>query len=83
MTLTLAAIACLLVVTLCYAAMCAGSPFGTCRKCDGLGFALTTDRKGKLKRGKKCRRCKGYGKRIRVGRWIFNRAQRLYREGTR
>ncbi|MFJ8010224.1 hypothetical protein [Streptomyces fagopyri] len=83
MTLTLAAIACLLAVTLCYAGVCAGSPFGNCRKCDGLGFALTTDRKGKPKRGKTCRRCKGHGKRIRVGRWIFNRAQRIYREGTR
>ncbi|MFE4682580.1 hypothetical protein ACFRNJ_17340 [Streptomyces sp. NPDC056721] len=83
MTLTLAAIACLFTVTLCYAAMCAGSPFGNCRKCDGLGFALTIDRKGRAKRGKTCRRCKGHGKRIRVGRWIFNRAQRLYREGTR
>jgi len=73
----------LLTVTLCYATVCAGSPFGTCRKCNGFGFATITDRKGRPKRGKRCRRCKGRGKRVRIGRWLFNRAQRIYREGTR
>ena len=48
------------------------SPFGDCRKCRGLGFAMKTDRKGRLKRGKTCRRCKGHGKRIRVGRHLYN-----------
>ena len=52
--------------------MCAGSPFGDCRKCHGFGFAIKTDRKGRLKRGKTCRRCKGHGKRIRVGRHLYN-----------
>ncbi|MGW0534207.1 hypothetical protein [Streptomyces sp. NPDC003032] len=83
MPLTLAAIACLLAITLCYIAVCAGSPFGTCRKCRGFGHKVTVNRKGQAKRGKQCRRCRGYGKRIRVGRWIFNRTQRIYREGTR
>jgi hypothetical protein len=82
MTLLFLAITCLLGVTLCYAAVCAGSPFGRCRKCSGLGFAATVTRRGTVKRGKTCRRCKGTGHRIRVGRWIFNRVQRLYREGT-
>ena len=53
-----------------------------CRKCHGFGFATTTDRKGRPKRGKSCRRCKATGKRIRAGRWLFNRAQRIYRDGT-
>lgn len=79
---TLLAIACLLVVTLSYASLCAGSPFGNCRKCRGLGFALKTDRRGKPKRGKPCRRCKGHGKRIRVGRHLFNLAARIHRDGT-
>jgi hypothetical protein len=79
----LAAIACLLIVTLCYAAVCAGSPFGTCRKCRGFGFATTTDRKGRPRRGKDCRRCKATGKRIRVGRHLFNLAAALHRDGTR
>lgn len=82
MTPTVLAIACLLTITLCYASVCAGSPFGRCRKCNGLGFALKTDRRGKPKRGKRCRRCRGQGRRIRIGRWIFNRAQRIYRDGT-
>ncbi|MFD3946833.1 hypothetical protein [Streptomyces sp. NPDC058579] len=83
MTPALLAIALLLIVTLSYASLCAASPFGTCRKCNGLGFALATDRKGKPKRGKTCRRCKGHGLRIRAGRWLYNRAARTYRAGTR
>ena len=77
------AVACLALITLGYVSVCAGSPFGTCRKCHGLGFALKTSRKGHPKRGKTCRRCKGRGKRVRVGRWLYNRASRIYREGTR
>ncbi|WP_329023346.1 hypothetical protein [Streptomyces sp. NBC_00690] len=76
-------VACLAMITFCYASLCAASPFGTCRRCNGLGFALTANRKGKPKRGKTCRRCKGHGKRIRAGRWLYNRATRTYRAGTR
>ncbi len=83
MTPILLAIALLLFVTFGYALVCAASPFGPCRKCNGFGFAMTTDRKGRPKRGKTCRRCKGHGKRIRVGRWLYNRAARTYRAGTR
>ncbi|MEE1929836.1 hypothetical protein V1J52_16875 [Streptomyces sp. TRM 70351] len=77
MPLALAAMAILALVTLGYAGVCAASPFGTCRRCNGLGFALTTDR-----RGKPCRPCRGHGKRIRVGRWLYNRTTRLHHEGT-
>ncbi|WP_180686272.1 hypothetical protein [Streptomyces gossypiisoli] len=83
MTPILLTIAFLLFVTLGYISVCAASPFGTCRTCNGFGFAMTTDRKGKPKRGKTCRRCKGHGKRIRVGRWLYNRAAATYRQGTR
>ncbi|WP_432188653.1 hypothetical protein [Streptomyces sp. Tue6028] len=79
----LLAIACPLVVTFGYVSVCAASPFGDCRRCHGMGHALKTDRKGRLKRGKTCRRCKGHGKRIRVGRWLYNRAAQAYRAGTR
>jgi hypothetical protein len=79
----LAAIACLFVLTLGYASVCAASPFGRCRRCHGLGFALGHDRRGKPKRGKTCGRCKGHGLRIRVGRHLYNLASRLYRDGTR
>ncbi|MWA10694.1 hypothetical protein [Streptomyces sp. BA2] len=77
------AIACLLIVTLGYASVCAVSPFGNCRRCSGVGFATKTDRQGRIKRGKRCRRCKGYGKRIRVGRHLYNLCARTHREGTR
>ncbi|QHF92670.1 hypothetical protein DEH18_00700 [Streptomyces sp. NHF165] len=83
MTDVLAAIPGLLFLTLCYAALCAISPFGTCRKCRGFGFHLKTNRRGQLRRGKDCRRCDGHGKRIRLGRWLYNRASRLHDQGTR
>ncbi|MGW3744689.1 hypothetical protein ACWD62_29905 [Streptomyces sp. NPDC005146] len=79
----LLAITSLLMLTLCYATLCAASPFGDCRKCRGWGHAIKTDRKGKAKRGKDCRRCKATGKRIRVGRHLYNVAARLHRDGTR
>lgn len=83
MSLPLLASACLMLVTFGYSVKCWLSPFGDCRKCDGMGHDLKTDRKGRLKRGRDCRRCHATGKRIRVGRWIYNRAARTYRAGTR
>ncbi|MCX5310677.1 MULTISPECIES: hypothetical protein [unclassified Streptomyces] len=83
MTPALLASALLLFVTLSYASLCAASPFGNCRKCRGFGHATKTDRKGRTKRGKDCRRCKATGKRIRVGRHLYNVAARLHRDGTR
>ncbi|MFE3371670.1 hypothetical protein ACFXOK_18950 [Streptomyces sp. NPDC059173] len=83
MTPALLASALLLLVTLCYASLCVASLFGDCRKCRGWGFATKTDRKGRAKRGKDCRRCKATGKRIRIGRHLYNVAARLHRDGTR
>ncbi|MFI5629306.1 hypothetical protein ACIA8E_07975 [Streptomyces sp. NPDC051664] len=83
MTPALLASTLLLFVTLSYASLCAASPFGNCRKCRGFGHATKTDRKGRMKRGKDCRRCKATGKRIRVGRHLYNVAARLHRDGTR
>nr|WSY53353.1 hypothetical protein OG999_26670 [Streptomyces sp. NBC_00886] len=74
----------LLLITLCYVALCAASPFGTCRKCKGWGSKVTVGRfSGRLKRGRACRRCDGYGYRLRIGRHIYNAVSRLRREGTR
>lgn len=78
-----AAISGLIIVTFCYFALCAVSPYGNCRRCRGFGFHLTTDRRGRLKRGRTCRRCRGHGKRARIGRLLLNRAARLHRDGTR
>ncbi|MDF9871176.1 hypothetical protein ACFWZK_32375 [[Kitasatospora] papulosa] len=83
MTPALLASALLLIVTLSYGGLCAVSPLGDCRKCRGWGFATKTDRKGRAKRGKDCRRCKATGKRIRIGRHLYNVAARLHRDGTR
>ncbi|MFE0693924.1 hypothetical protein [Streptomyces sp. NPDC058869] len=83
MTPALLASALLMFLTLSYASLCAASPFGNCRKCRGWGFAMKTDRKGRAKRGKDCRRCKATGKRIRIGRHLYNAATRLHRNGTR
>lgn len=83
MTPTVLAIACLLAVTFGYAGVCAAAPFARCGKCRGFGFATTTDRKGRPKRGKTCRRCKGHGIRIRRGRHAYNLARGIHRDGTR
>jgi ribosomal protein L40E len=83
MTPALLAIACLIAITVCYIGLCAVSPFGTCRKCGGLGFALAHTRQGKPKRGKHCRRCDGHGIRIRLGRRLHNLWARTHRDGTR
>lgn len=72
----------LVFITICYAALCAASPFGDCRKCRGFGFQLKYDRRGRPCRGKHCGRCDGIGKRIRVGRHLYNVAVRL-RAGAR
>jgi hypothetical protein len=82
MTPILLAITLTVGVTLCYVGVCAVSPFGNCRKCHGMGHELTADRQGSLKRGKDCRRCKATGKRIRAGRWLYNRWARIYRAGA-
>jgi len=69
----------LIVVTLCYAIVCAANPFRTCRRCSGAGIRGT--RLGL--RSRSCPRCDGVGIHIRFGRHLFNEVSRLYRDGTR
>ena len=64
--------------TLCYAALCAASPFGPCRRCNGLGRIRLGSRRGRL-----CRHCNATGIRIRLGRHLWNQAARIHRDGTR
>ena len=66
-------------VTLCYAAVCAASPFGICRRCAGRGRLGT----GRGLRSRACRRCDATGIRIRFGRRLFNDLARVHRDGTR
>ena len=81
MTLPALASALFLLFTLGYAAVCAASPWKSCRRCDGLGFQLAYTRRGKPKRGKHCKKCDGHGIRIRVGRHLYNLWVRAYRKG--
>jgi hypothetical protein len=66
-----------------YAALCALSPYGVCRRCGGFGFKVRQNRRGRIVRGRQCRRCKGYGQRLRLGRALYNAAARLRREASR
>ncbi|MFE9256238.1 hypothetical protein [Streptomyces sp. NPDC006879] len=74
-----------LLATGAYAVLCAASPFGTCRKCDGIGAHLKTNRAGRLKKAKPCRRCRcrGHGKRLRIGRRLLNHSRAIHHAGTR
>lgn len=62
-----------------YAAACAATPFGRCRRCHGHGKTIKPN--GRVKRW--CRRCDGTGLRLRWGRHLFNYLRRLHRDGTR
>ncbi|MEE4546185.1 hypothetical protein V2S66_29985 [Streptomyces sp. V4-01] len=73
----------LLVVTVGYIGVCAAQPFARCRKCDGIGHLIKTNRRGKVRRGKVCRRCGGHGIRIRRGRHLYNAWRRTHTRGTR
>lgn len=66
------------IITLCYAALCAASPFGPCRRCNGIGRTRLGIRRGRL-----CRHCNATGIRIRLGRRLWNQAIRIHRDGTR
>ncbi|MEU3073906.1 hypothetical protein [Streptomyces laurentii] len=66
-----------------YALLCMASPFANCRKCRGIGHKVVLDRKNRPKRDKICRRCKGRGKRLRVGRRLHNHSRAIHRDGTR
>ncbi|MFE3825237.1 hypothetical protein [Streptomyces sp. NPDC059092] len=59
-----------------YAALCAVSPFGPCRKCSGTG--LRELRKG----AKLCRRCHGRRRRLRLGRRALNAGHRTHAAAT-
>jgi len=56
-----------------YLASCAIWPFANCRKCHGLGrFHAPSGRAWR-----RCRRCKGTGARLRIGRRLINHVRRL------
>lgn len=66
MTPALTAIAALIIITLCYAGLCAVAPFGPCLRCRGA-------------RGRACPECDGTGHRTRIGRRLYHWARTEYR----
>ena len=68
-----------LVAALWYGGSCWWWPFAACWRCDGAGKLARSD--GKVYR--RCRWCKGTGRRLRVGRWAFNYVRGRRRDGTR
>lgn len=64
---------------LAYAASCAWWPFGKCGKCKGNGRLARSD--GKVFR--LCPRCGATGRRLRIGRRLWNAINHRRQEGTR
>jgi hypothetical protein len=62
-----------------YIASCAWWPFGRCRKCRGSGRLARSD--GKVFR--LCPRCTATGRRLRIGRRLWNAINNRRKEGTR
>jgi hypothetical protein len=62
-----------------YALLCIGWPFARCRRCHGSG-----DLRAPVGRGLRlCQRCNATGRRLRLGRRLWNHSQRLRHDGTR
>ncbi|WP_446218813.1 hypothetical protein [Micromonospora sp. IBHARD004] len=77
---TLTATGMILAVLLWYAGSCILRPFRDCWLCDGRGHHRST-RKGRRSRlSRPCRWCNHSGKRLRIGRRLWNRARRVQRE---
>ena len=74
-TLTAAGIG--LVLVLAYAGSCVVRPFRDCWLCDGHGHHRS---KSNRKLSRPCRWCRSSGKRLRIGRRLWNRARRVHRE---
>lgn len=82
----------ILFMTLGYIARCWLRPFTVCDRCRGTGTAPTTtmDRlRGRSPRPRAlharpdCRRCRGTGLRLRIGRRLYNHFRRIHTEATR
>ena len=59
-----------------YILACALVPFGRCP-------CTRTPAGNRRRRDRLCRRCDGTGRRVRLGRRIYNHVRRLHRDGTR
>lgn len=68
-----------MIVTVRYLGLCWVKPFRPCRKCVGRGRLATP--LGRLTR--QCRRCRGTGLRLRLGRHVINRYRRIHADAHR
>ncbi|MEV4511361.1 hypothetical protein AB0K00_20590 [Dactylosporangium sp. NPDC049525] len=69
----------LLILAAGYAASCAWWPFAACRRCSG-----TAKLRSPFGRAfRLCPRCKGTGRRLRLGRAFYNAITHVHRDGTR
>ena len=67
----------IIAVTLGYGVACWIWPFKPCRRCTGTGKRRSpTGRALRL-----CRPCRGTGLRLRAGRWLYNQAASVHRDG--
>jgi hypothetical protein len=71
--------AAMLALAALYAFECWVWPFAKCSRCSGTGQRDSPDGQ----HWGDCRRCKGRGRRIRAGRWVFNYFAKRRREATR
>jgi hypothetical protein len=78
-TLATGAVALTGAVTFRYLMLCWIRPFRHCRKCDGRGRLATP--LGRLTR--QCRRCRGTGLRLRIGRHVINHFRRTRADAHR
>lgn len=78
MTPLLTATTLLITVIVVYVMACWVLPFGKCVHCSGGGTRKTIT--GRLK---PCRRCRGSGLRLRIGRRVFNYFAHLQRDAAR
>jgi hypothetical protein len=68
-----------LVAAVVYGVACAIWPFGACLRCGGDGKLRSPSGKA----WRRCKRCKGTGTRLRIGRRILNRLSTTAERGTR
>jgi len=63
-----------------YLLMCAAFPFGHCRRCHGTGKLYS---KIFTKSFRLCPRCEGTGRRVRIGRRVYEYLRSEYKAGNR
>ncbi len=80
--MTLAALASLIIAGYAafYLIMCGAFPFGNCRRCRGTGKLYS---KIFSKSFRLCPRCEGTGRRVRIGRRVYEYLRGEYKTGSR